>query len=503
MLFSPTVASGARGDNQWGQLGIGCHYSGSISNPTEIGGVSDAIDMAASGNYTCALRSDGTVHCWGNNIPMFSCTPEAVTGISSAIGVAVGSGHACALLSNGEVSCWGDNQYGELGDGSTDDSSTPVPVSSLSGVVDIAAGMSHTCAVLASGGVRCWGYNYSGQLGNGTNEGTNEPNPLPLVVSGIANATEVSAGTWHTCVRLADGTLRCWGGAGWGQLGDGENTSSYVPVPVLGIDQATSIGAGDYHTCATTEGASFPWEFMLECWGRNSAGQLGDATTTSSSTPVGVMSSFGQIRWTLRIDPGGSGSGRVSSDLPGIDCPSDCSEEYDFTRVVTLTPEPDPGSSFVGWGGDSDCSDGVVEMDAHTYCTVTFEAAVQDSDDDNIPDDGDGSGTAGDAPCTGGATESCDDNCPTTANSDQADQDGDGIGSACECGDASGDGRVDTIDARLIQRCAVGDITDPAICTGLCDVTGEGTCDTIDARLIQRLVVGDLSKADLTCAQRP
>ncbi len=82
------------------------------------------------------------------------------------------------------------------------------------------------------------------------------------------------------------------------------------------------------------------------------------------------------------------------------------------------------------------------------------------------------------------------------------DSDGDGIPDHQECGDISGDGFVNTVDARLIQRCAVGEDL-PGICENpLCDATGEGDCNTIDARLVQRLAVGDLAKKDLQCAER-
>ncbi len=94
------------------------------------------------------------------------------------------------------------------------------------------------------------------------------------------------------------------------------------------------------------------------------------------------------------------------------------------------------------------------------------------------------------------------DNCPKVINGisqdNQADADGDGIGDVCECGDFDGDGRVNSTDARLIQRCTVNEIP----CAELCDVTADGKCNTSDARLIQRFAVGQLTKEGLRCAQK-
>lgn len=154
-----------------------------------IGGVAaigDATDVSVGTTSACARRRSGQVGCWGFNWQLVlggSTTPTnpvaTVGGISGAIGVAVGNGSQCALMGDGTARCWGNNVSGQLGDGTVVQSSKPVVVSGLSGADLIGAGAGFACAHIpaASGpaNVRCWGANALGQLGNGSTVNSSVP----------------------------------------------------------------------------------------------------------------------------------------------------------------------------------------------------------------------------------------------------------------------------------------------------------------------------------------
>jgi alpha-tubulin suppressor-like RCC1 family protein len=70
---------------------------------------------------------------------------------------------------DGTVRCWGSNASGQLGNGTTTDSTSPITVSMITNAIAISAGGAHTCALLSDGTVACWGFNFSGQLGSGSN----------------------------------------------------------------------------------------------------------------------------------------------------------------------------------------------------------------------------------------------------------------------------------------------------------------------------------------------
>jgi alpha-tubulin suppressor-like RCC1 family protein len=273
------------GLNTYGQLGDGTAVSS--SSPVSVVGIHNALAIGGGNSHSCSLLLDGSVQCWGfnangqlgNGTTTDSYIPVVVSGIGTVTALAVGGEHTCARLANGTVQCWGRNTHGQLGDNSMTDSATPVAVNGITTATAVAAGDAHSCAVLVDGTVWCWGFNDSGQLGTGNTT----PSIVPVQVSGITNATAIAAGDNHTCARLDDGTVVCWGSNSNGQVGNGSSTPTFkTPRVVSGLTTAVSITAGSAHNCARLSDDS------VECWGLNNHGQLGDATVADHSVPVAV-----------------------------------------------------------------------------------------------------------------------------------------------------------------------------------------------------------------------
>jgi len=149
---------------------------------------------------------------------------------------------------------WGDNIVGELGNGSTVDSSVAVQVAGLSNAVAIAAGSYHSLALDADGQVWAWGGYFYGALGDGTGN-VNSPIPVRAVFPPGVRLVAISAGGDHSLALDADGQVWAWGLNFHGQLGDGTTSDRSTPVLVLSSDGnplsgVTAIAAGFEHSLA-------------------------------------------------------------------------------------------------------------------------------------------------------------------------------------------------------------------------------------------------------------
>ncbi|MFH1228427.1 MAG: hypothetical protein V1701_11075, partial [Planctomycetota bacterium] len=229
----------------------------------------------------------GSLWAWGYNdngqlgdgTTNQSTTPKLIsdTGWAGAV-IACGGSHTVAIKSDGSLWAWGFNIFGQLGDGTTTKRTSPKFISTGWAGAVIACGYAHTVACKADGSLWAWGYNDNGQLGDGT---TNQSTTPKLISdTGWAGAV-IACGTYYTIgIKADDSSLWAWGDNNYGQLGDGTTNWSITPK-LISITGWSIIACGDSHTVAIKADGSI-W-----AWGCNANGQLGDGTAWRE-TPVQI-----------------------------------------------------------------------------------------------------------------------------------------------------------------------------------------------------------------------
>jgi alpha-tubulin suppressor-like RCC1 family protein len=248
--------------------------------------------------YTCALMDvTGEVKCWGLN---FNKVLGNGTAVNSNVPVTVGDGlggnlsgvtaisagvkHVCALMTDTTVKCWGNNSWGQLGTGNTVNSDYPTTVQAslgvdLTGVVSISVGYMHSCALLNDDSVKCWGTNTQGMLGTGNTVASyyaaNTAATSVMQLSAMGNAYEPFASYGNTCALLTNNTVECVGTNSHGNLGLGGNLNlgaySTSMAAVNNITNAVYLANKNASSCVITV------DDKVKCWGTNRDGITGIA----------------------------------------------------------------------------------------------------------------------------------------------------------------------------------------------------------------------------------
>ena len=249
------------------------------------------VTIAGGANRTwCGLAVSGKVYCWGDHhigsyFTPTSRTPVAVEFPHAMTITQVHSGYSngCALNTAGELWCWGDIL--ESGSGQTEPIRTPVKVAIPNGerVINFDNGGA-SCAVTDLGNIYCWGHsNGEGQLGIGyVNNFAYAVSVTPLKVLTPAGVqfASVSTGLEHSCALSTTGTGYCWGDNYQGLYGNNSYADSWVPTPM--------IVPNDEKLFLISTGWYHTCVITISgktwCFGRGDFGELGTGTTLGGKT---------------------------------------------------------------------------------------------------------------------------------------------------------------------------------------------------------------------------
>jgi alpha-tubulin suppressor-like RCC1 family protein len=285
--LAPTGAAWCWGGNGGGRLGDGTTTNRTVPVPVVGGHRFTSLAVGVGSAHTCGITLAGAALCWGwndfgqlgNGTTNWRTELTPVTGGRSWRALGLGPYHSCGIDTAGVLFCWGINEAGQLGIGSRTTRTSPVVATGAPALAALAASDHSACGLTSAGAAWCWGYGAAGNLGTGANTVTN---PVPQPVTGGLVFTGIAVGWQHACALSTAGAAYCWGNNGEGAVGDGTNSYRNVPMNVAGGRTYVAIAAGERNSCGLTA-AGAAW-----CWGHNTWGQVGDGTTTNRNAPAAV-----------------------------------------------------------------------------------------------------------------------------------------------------------------------------------------------------------------------
>jgi alpha-tubulin suppressor-like RCC1 family protein len=358
------------GINTQGQCGNGAPV-GELTEPYEVPLSADVLEVAVSWDFTCALLDDNTVWCWGGNAygqigtgatSTNVLTPTQVTGLPANVSrVSAGYDHVCVIAGT-DLWCWGGNLYGQIGAG---DYTPPAPEHLtpelvMSNVQFISAGGFFNCAIDTSDQLWCWGDNASGHLGLGLGDTSNRN--VPTMVPGMDDVAEVDTGVRSACGLNNDGSVECWGFQGSGRLGDGVYAMDDVTQREAPEPVHGFLGmANGASTLRVTEGAgcAVAMNGSLWCWG------WGEFLDGGGPTAVPVEVNLCDLPMITMLDPAsGSTAGGTHVVIHG--------DSFQDGATVDFGNTPGTNVTFV--------SQARIEVDAPAFFESTQDVTVTNPD---------------------------------------------------------------------------------------------------------------------------
>ncbi|KAH7624648.1 putative Ultraviolet-B receptor UVR8 [Nannochloris sp. 'desiccata'] len=293
------------GNNFSGQIGVGDFKK--YDTPQLVKGGHTWKMIGAGDWHTCGLTTAGDAYCWGYNTdgrcgsgnfrhPI--TTPNKVVGGYKYKWISTGYWYTCAIRNDGAMYCWGKEKYGRMGQISAEKNYTsPVRVGKDNDWAEVYAGGDHTCAMKTDRTVWCFGNNEKGSLGVGKTYRELKTSAKPLKVAGKYRS--LSSNSRYACGVTITGKGVCWGSNLWKMLGTGSAADANKPTPVAGGGTWLQISAGQFVTTGIKSGN------VGYYWGKNYAtpqkfkGPSGPYITLSSGdwNALGVVANGTGYAW--------------------------------------------------------------------------------------------------------------------------------------------------------------------------------------------------------------